>query len=444
MGKRLRNRMKSGDRYGAIQREGFVMYDRDTAMLDQYDLTVKNIRKVRSGWLCMAQEGTFLWKETSSGEDRLSLENAVCQEIERLGLTESWRAAGGDGSLRMDRFVKNREGYFLTEDHYGRCFILKKWTEGRECEVRTLADLYNGAKAAACMHQSMRRIKLDDLEKVLVQEKKLKADTACTDKMNESLTEGKACTEGMNESLTEGKVCTERMNESLAEDKACIQKMNRSLTRSEEDAKQKNDREPVTIAHLASGEPCMELWLRRKKEITRVQSYIRRRKNKNALEQLIMKETPYFAEQADTAIGMLGEISGRLENQVCHGDFHYHNLIYSPEENWICQSSRFHLGPQIMDFYLFLRKCMEKQNWDWGLAENLLTIYRQDCPVKSEELQFLYCLFLFPEKYWKQLNFYIQSNKAWMPEKNVVKLRNVIELEAKRQVFLENFRRILA
>lgn len=373
------------------------MYDRDTAMLDQYDLTVKNIRKVRSGWLCTAQEGMFVWKECSSGEDRLNLEDMICREIEGQGLRERWEKAGGNGSLRMDRFVRNREGSLLTEDHFGRCFVLKEWTEGKECEVRTLEDLYHGVRAAACMHQTMRQLKTADIEERLIREKE------------------------------------QRMKEQSVgetEEEKAVPDDNR-------------DTDPVKIAHLASGESCLDLWMRRKKEITRVQSYIRRRKNKNALEQLIMRETPYFAEQAEEAIMMLGEVSQKTPNRICHGDFHYHNLIYSPEENWICRSSRFYMGPQIADFYLFLRKCMEKHNWNWSLAENLLTIYQQNCSIEPEELQFLYCLFLFPEKYWKQLNFYIQSNKAWMPEKNVVKLQNVIGLEAERQTFLEKFRGIL-
>lgn len=418
------------------------MYDRDTAMLDQYDLTVKNIKKVRSGWLCIAQEGLFLWKESSSGEDRLHLEDVVCREIEAKELGERWKRAGGEGYLRMDQFIRNRDGCLLTEDRYGRCFVLKKWTDGRECEVRTLEDLYNGARAAACMHQAMRYLDVTDIEKQLVQ-KKIE-EKRWTEEANEDLELPE-----WGERLVQ-KTDTDRereMNPSMGEIQENFgERQNTVHMMKSEAAGTENcdgDIESVKISRLSCRESCIDLWLRRKKEIIRVESYIRRRKNKNALEQLMMKETPYFADQAEIAIGMLGEVSEKLENYVCHGDFHYHNLIYSSGENWICQSSRFHLGPQIMDFYLFLRKCMEKHNWDWELAEDLLGIYRQNCLIKGEELQFLYCLFLFPEKYWKQLNFYIQSNKAWMPEKNVVKLKNVIGLETKRQAFLEKFKTIL-
>lgn len=337
------------------------MYDRDTAMLEKYDLTVKNIRKVRGGWLCIAQEGLFLWKESRSGEERLNLEDEICRRVGEKGISHIWNCAGGSDALRMDRFVRNQDGLLLTEDDYGRKFVLKEWTEGRECDVKNAEDLRNGARAAACMHQILRAVKAE-----------------------------------------------------------------------------------IEKAALAVQEPYEELWNRRRKEIARVQAYVRKRRNKNPFEQLIMKETPYYAGQAQKALELLGQLSKKMEPQICHGDFHYHNLIYGRQENWICQSSRFHLGYQIADFYLFLRKCMEKQGWNWQLAKDLLNLYCRCCPVTGEDLQLLYCLFLFPEKYWKQMNFYVQSNKAWMPEKNIVKLKNLVSQEERRQRFLEDLYQIVS
>lgn len=329
------------------------MYDRDTAMLEMYDISIKNIRKVRGGWLCMAEDGLYIWQETDAGEERLQLEADLCKAAEMAGMTEFWQLSGGMGSLRMDHFIKNREEHYLTSDRFGRNFVLKEWTEGKECEVKNEEDLYMGAQACACMHRALKIISAEEY----------------------------------------------------------------------------SDR-------LATAEPFLELWERRKRELVRVQRYVRKRHNKNELEQLIMKKTPIYLEQAEWAMEMLNGVSDQIDNEICHGDFHYHNLIFGKNENWICRSSRIHLGPQIGDFYLFLRKCMEKHGWNWQLAETLLTIYSNSNPISQVERQLLYCLFLFPEKYWKQINFYIQSNKAWVPEKNIRKLVQVIRQEEKRQNFL--------
>ena len=39
------------------------------------------------------------------------------------------------------------------------------------------------------------------------------------------------------------------------------------------------------------------------------------------------------------------------------------------------------------------------------------------CRSLDLERQVLYYLFLYPEKYWKQINFYYNANKAWVPAK---------------------------
>ena len=52
-------------------------------------------------------------------------------------------------------------------------------------------------------------------------------------------------------------------------------------------------------------------------------------------------------------------------------------------------------------------------------------------------------LFLFPEKFWKQINFYYNGKKSWMSLKNYEKLRKMEEQEQERQKFLREIRGLL-
>ena len=337
------------------------MYDRDTAMLEKYELTIQSIRKVRGGWLCCAQEGNFLWKETGVTEGRLQVEASICRMIEEAGLNALWQDLGNKRRLKVEQFVCNQDGVYLTTDDYGRSFYLKTWTEGRECDVQDAEDLNQGAAACACFRK-----------------------------------------------VSNGTV-------------------------------------PIDT-FVSGGTVLTDTWIRRRREMNRVVRYICRRRNKNAFEQMVMQETPYYRGQADQALGLLQEwgcLDASNLQGLCHGDYHYHNLIFNAKELCISQSSRFHMGYPITDFYQFLRKCLEKQKWNWHLAIDLIMAYQKVCPMSEIERRLLYCLFLFPEKYWKQLNFYMQSNKAWMPEKNLVKLRNIINQEPLRQDFLEKLHTII-
>lgn len=57
--------------------------------------------------------------------------------------------------------------------------------------------------------------------------------------------------------------------------------------------------------------------------------------------------------------------------------------------------------------------------------------------MSRKERTCLYYLFLYPEKYWKQLNFYYNANKAWIPGRNIEKLQNLESQQPDRNRFLK-------
>ena len=66
--------------------------------------------------------------------------------------------------------------------------------------------------------------------------------------------------------------------------------------------------------------------------------------------------------------------------------------------------------------------------------------YERVLPVSEVERQVLYYLFLYPEKYWKQINFYYNANKAWIPARNTEKLRGLEEQQQARYSFLKRLK----
>ena len=59
----------------------------------------------------------------------------------------------------------------------------------------------------------------------------------------------------------------------------------------------------------------------------------------------------------------------------------------------------------------------------------------------SYERQDLVYRLSYPEKLWKIVNFYYNSGKAWIPEKNQEKLDRLLEQEAARKKFLKLLQR---
>ena len=87
-----------------------------------------------------------------------------------------------------------------------------------------------------------------------------------------------------------------------------------------------------------------------------------------------------------------------------------------------------------------IRDSMEKHGWNMDLGLSMLDSYERVLPMDRQERTCLYYLFLYPEKYWKQLNFYFNANKAWIPERNIDKLHGLEEQQQLRNSFLRRLK----
>ena len=86
---------------------------------------------------------------------------------------------------------------------------------------------------------------------------------------------------------------------------------------------------------------------------------------------------------------------------------------------------------------------MEKNSWDIDMGLRVIDSYFKVRRPSDNECRLLYTLLLYPEKYWKLINFYYNSRKTWMSEKNNEKLNKICEQEKDRLAFLESVKSLL-
>ena len=87
---------------------------------------------------------------------------------------------------------------------------------------------------------------------------------------------------------------------------------------------------------------------------------------------------------------------------------------------------------------LYTSKVMEKNNWDLKLGKNIINEYSEIKPITVREYEVLKALLSYPEKFWKIINYYYNSNKAWYSEKNEDKLKQFRNSEKIRWDFIDN------
>ena len=188
--------------------------------------------------------------------------------------------------------------------------------------------------------------------------------------------------------------------------------------------------------------PLYEEMGRHNREMKRARSFIRGKRGKSEFELCVIDSYSDFFEQAKEAADGLKAIEAEEEMPLflCHGDLDHHHVLMGSQYVAIVEYNRMHLGVQAADLYRFMRKVMERHGWNLKLGAMMLDAYERVLPMSKKERKCLYYLFLYPEKYWKQLNYYYNANKAWIPARNTDKLKALQEQEEARRAFLQEIK----
>ena len=178
---------------------------------------------------------------------------------------------------------------------------------------------------------------------------------------------------------------------------------------------------------------------RHTRELIKVKNYIWSKKKKQEFERIYLQNFQSIYRSAEESCRLLEQAEEETSTLlVCHGDCNQHNIV-RVENHWqLIHFENVIYGWVVWDLAGYMRKMMEKNNWDMNLGRDIVKSYHAMHPLTEQDLRKLYALLLFPEKFWKLANHYMSSNKAWIPEKDIEKLKKVIEQEKCRLNFVEN------
>ena len=177
------------------------------------------------------------------------------------------------------------------------------------------------------------------------------------------------------------------------------------------------------------------------KELRRVRKYLKDRGQKTDFEICLIKNYDYFFNLALQLAEELRFYQKEEEKRfICHGDYQYHNIIVAGDQMNLINFEKCVSESPVRDLYLFMRKLLEKSGWIESIGFELVDTYEKVRPIEKEEYRQLYYRLAYPEKFWKIVNFYYNSGKAWIPGKNLEKLNKVTEQEKDKQKFLEKFK----
>jgi hypothetical protein len=355
------------------------MEDRNLELFRQYNIKIYNTYRIRGAFILETDKGLKLLKSLESSKSRIDFENVVLEYLTVQNYPY------------VDLYVKNNSSEIITEDSAGNKYILKNWFPGEECNLRDETHVADAAVNLAILHSLLREVPL--------------------------------VPEQMEHNISPG---------------------------------------------------LMEVFDKRNRELKRVRGYIREKRKKNEFELCYLNCYDEFYEQSQEATRILLEsncnqlMNEALEHKyICHGNYTYHNVmmlktdkIQSGNINWktgrreesisaaglrgsiranmaTTNFDKACIGVQVTDLYQFMRKVMEKNDWDSDIGSMIVDNYTRVLPIDKDELKLLYVLLLYPEKFWKITNFYYNGKKSWVPQRNIQKLIGIQEQMEMKKQFLD-------
>lgn len=285
------------------------------------------------------------------------------------------------GYCNVDTYYGNNNGDYISEDDTGRYYV-KNWFDGIECDVTSYNDVCETVSELAILHGYMNKAG-----------KELRAREAVEIRAAE-----------IGEESTE----------------VSLEEINRENT------------------YLPN------IYARRNKELKMIKNYIQNKNKKNEFELIAVKVSGMFCDEAYETTERMNESCYEEEydeaiknNVLCHGSYSYHNVLCTDTGIAVTNFDRFKADCQIYDLYQFMRKILEKNDWDMALGYKMIEEYDKNKTLTDKELQILGIMFSYPEKFWKIVNYYFNSNKAWIPAKSIEKLQKCIAQQEKRRRFVD-------
>ena len=197
--------------------------------------------------------------------------------------------------------------------------------------------------------------------------------------------------------------------------------------------------------HVTASEDLRQEYFRHNREMKKVRTFMRDRVDKGDFELTFLRHFDAMYETANSALECLQQSNyeelltdSKRDCALVHGDYNYHNVLMTYSGIATTNFEHAQSNIQVTDLYYFLRKAMEKNQWDTELGDKILNCYQKQIPFEKGELEYIAICLAYPEKFWKAANSYHRSRKVWIPAKNLEKLELVIKQTEQKEKFLEN------
>ena len=145
--------------------------------------------------------------------------------------------------------------------------------------------------------------------------------------------------------------------------------------------------------------------MKENRELRKIRKFVCQKRRKNDFELRYLDSIACYlwhAEEAQRRLNCSDYEDLRCRSletgDVCHGEYNQHNVLMLAQNTAVINFDRWHYDVQMEDLYQFMRKILEKHNWDLEMGRQMLLAYHEEKPMNVQELENLRIRFAYPEK----------------------------------------------
>ncbi len=120
------------------------MKENEASVLDQYDIDIKSTRRIRGAILCDTNQGIFVLREVMISQKRIPMLYKLYTHLLEMGCD------------KVDAIIENKEHELFSTSDEGMRYIVKRWYDGRECDIHKENEIVEASGNLAKLHKVLR------------------------------------------------------------------------------------------------------------------------------------------------------------------------------------------------------------------------------------------------------------------------------------------------
>ena len=159
---------------------------------------------------------------------------------------------------------------------------------------------------------------------------------------------------------------------------------------------------------------------------------------KNGFDEIFLKNISNYLGKMEVSIANIEDklVEDTQGATLCINNFSQYNIFIKDKEAFFTDFDKLKVDLRCCDLWDFINKALKHQNNDLELVNIILEEYENTSRLRSEEIQIIIGLLLFPIEFYELIKAYYTRRKNWSEATFINKLIKILEDDEKRQLEL--------